>query len=501
MPPKRLTEEEKLRKELKAAEEEDLKFLLKKEKFRQDNRIEFITTAPNPGFNPKQGPIIEAFLDEFFKIFGMSGGNRLGKTMLLTVLGISVMVGKYLWSGQSLLHLFPHNLPRKVRYIGQGWHDHIQGVVIPELKKWWPENRAVKTHGNGIITDTNWEDVKTKSSLEIMSNNQRAKEHEGWSGDVILYDEPSRREIYVANARGLTDRNGREIFAATLLDEPWIDQEIIKKVDEKGRPDRRVFWTTGTSYDNVGFGIQKEGVDQFADKLDDDEKEARIFGIPSYLKGLVYPTFKRKTHLKERFKIPLDWPVDIAIDCHPREKQAVLFLATDPRNDRYICDEIWDFGDGKWIGEEIIRKVQTNAYRVNHILIDPLSKGDQNNPETTYEKVYSVLAAYGYVLQVATKDLSGGILAVKQHLKGPNNQASIFLFDDMIRTLFEIEGYMWELKQGKPTGNVRDKDDHMMENLYRICLMNTKYTGPEDDIYKDYRVDSGDDGRNPMTGY
>ena len=150
----------------------------------------------------------------------MSGGNRLGKTTILTIIGISVMLGKFLWDETSLLHLFPHNMPRKVRYVGQGWNDHVKAVVIPELIKWWPESRKVKRRGNGVITDTFWQDLKTKSTLEIMSNNQQPKEHEGWSGDLILYDEPCRREIYVANARGLVDRKGKEVFAATLLDEP-----------------------------------------------------------------------------------------------------------------------------------------------------------------------------------------------------------------------------------------------------------------------------------------
>jgi hypothetical protein len=240
------------------------------------NRIEFFTTAPNPGPNPKQAQILEAFLDPFFKTFGMSGGNRMGKTTILTLLGISVMLGKYPWDNTSLLHLFPHNEPRKVRYVGQGWNDHIKAVVIPELKKWWPKRRLLKTHGNGVITDTFWQDKKTKSTLEVMSNNQQSKEHEGWSGDLILYDEPCRREIYVANARGLVDRKGREVFAATLLEEPWIDREIIRKVTDDGKPDRTVFWVEGTSHDNVGYGISAEGLGEFANKLRDDELEARI---------------------------------------------------------------------------------------------------------------------------------------------------------------------------------------------------------------------------------
>lgn len=470
----------------------------KLDKYEFGNKIEFFSTEPNPGPNPKQAQILEAFLDPQFKTFGMSGGNRLGKTTILTLIGLSVMKGKYPWDGTSLLHLFPHNLPRKVRYVGQGWNDHIKAVVIPEIKKWWPEKWKVKTRGNGVITDTYWEDLETKSTLEIMSNNQQAKEHEGWSGDLILYDEPCRREIYIANARGLVDRRGREVFAATLLDEPWIDREIIRKVDDRGRPDKSVFWVEGSSLDNVGYGISKEGLDSFAEKLRDEEYEARIRGIPSYKSGLIL-NFNRKYkdrggHLIERFDIPLDWMVDIAIDIHPRKKQAVLFVATDQRNDRYVCDEIWGHGNAKWIAESVVRVVKNRAYRVNRIVIDPLAKGDGNNDQTAYEIIANTLMNYDMVLETATKDKDQGILEIKNHLKGPNNEPSIWFFDDLIRTIYEIEGWMWD----KDTQKASKEDDDMMENLYRILLLNTQW---EPFFVPEYDVPDFSYGRDAVTGY
>ena len=45
-------------------------------------------------------------------------------------------------------------------------------------------------------------------------------------------------------------------------------------------------------------------------------------------------------------------------------------MATDPRNYKYLIDEIWKHGDGTSIGEEIMRIVNRNSYRVNKILID-----------------------------------------------------------------------------------------------------------------------------------
>ncbi len=488
----------KLERRLKEIKSRKIEFQKQAIRYREDNRIEFFDTPPNPGPNPKQDQLLSAFLDISYKTLGMSGGNRLGKTTILTIIGLSVLYGKLMWNNLSILNLFPHKKPRKVRYVGQGWQDHIKQVVIPEIEKWWPKSRPVKKSGNGIITDTLWMDEKTGSSLQVMSNNQQTKEHEGWEGDLILYDEPCKRDIYVANARGLVDRRGREVFSATLLSDPWIDREIVKKVDEVGRPDRTIFWVEGTSYDNVGYGITQEGVDELKHKLTDSEIQARIMGVPEYMSGLVLPNFKRKIHLKERFEIPLDWMVDIAIDIHPRERQAVLFMATDTRNYRWLCEEIWDFGDGKWVAEQIIRIINKRNYRINNIIIDPLSKGDSNNDQTTFQKIFNILATYGYVLNTATKDKDAGILEIKNHLKGPNNEPSMFLFDDLVRTLYEIEGWMWD----KDTNKAVDKDDHMMENLYRLCLLNTQYVGMEDDFYKEYLTGGNiTENRNASTGY
>jgi len=133
-------------------------------------------------------------------------------------------------------------------------------------------------------------------------------------------------------------------------------------------------------------------------------------------------------------------------------------------------------------------------YRVNRIIIDPLSKGDSNNTSTVYEKVQSVLGTHGYPLETASKDKSSGILLIKQHLYGPNKQPSLYIFDDMIRTILEIEGYMWDKETQKPM----DKDDHMMENLYRLTLLDTVWY--ERDTQDKNNIDSIQ-GRSVIGGY
>lgn len=484
----------------KSIEEQKRELKLKKlellrwnKQYEQDNKIKFFNTVKLPA-NPLQAELIEAFHDPTYTIFTYTGANRIGKTTILAIISFSVMFGKFLWDNSKVpMPGHPAGEPRKVRLVGQDWEKHIKTVLIPTLRQWWPKERPVKIKKNSLGVEAFWIDEITGSSLEIMSNKQESDLHEGWWGDLIGYDEPPKRNVRVANARGLIDWNGRELFTMTLLKEAWVDQEIIKRVDDDGLPDRTIYNVYGDIYSNVGFGITNEGVERFERELNTEERDARIRGIPSYRAGLVLPKFSRKRHLRDRFTIPLDWIVDIAIDVHPRNEQAVLFVATSPRGDRYACQEIYRHGSGDDVGEWIVRAANHFQYRVGKIIVDPLSKGDKNVGQTTFDKIDIVLGRFGYTLHTASKDKDSGIIELNKHLEGPNGEPSLFIFGDLKRTIMEAEGWMYDEDKQVP----QKKDDHMMENLYRIILEDTQWYPIEDD--EDY--EEVETTANQWTGY
>lgn len=458
-----------------------------------DNLVKSITPIPS------MQEVYDFYVPGYENYFG--GGIVHHNTFLGVTLAISTAIGKYIWSGDRLW--FPHNEPREIRYIGQGLHDHLEDVVIPAFHKLWPRARPVSVKKDKEGLETKWTDRKTGSVIHILSNTQPPKKQEGWYGDLVVFDEPPSRDIYLANTRGLTDREGKEIFCCTLIDEPWIHQEIVRKRMDDGRPDPSIYSVVADTYDNVGYGITKKGADQYKNKLRPEEIEARIHGQPAYMSGLILPMFSRNStkhggHLMPRFDIPSHWPVDIAIDVHPRKKQAILFCATDTHNFKYLCDEIWDNGNADWIADKIIKMVHKRKYRVNKIIIDPLSKGDGNNEYTMFETIENKLFAQGIILETATKDKDQGIIEIKEHLRGPNGMASCFVFNDLVRTIYEAEGWMWDEKTQKASKN----DDDMMENLYRIMLLGTEYSSPIMDMYGDEPYESpSDSGRDPVTGY
>lgn len=479
---------EQLESELAGLHDKNVELLNQAETYQDKNAIEFFNRP-----NPKQKLLLDAWENPQYKVFTFTGGNRSGKTTIGTIIAFSVMFGYWPWNGQRIN--FPHSRPRRVRLIAQDWEKHCKTVIEPALEKWWPKSRPVKTSKNNVGATAFWKDVQTNSTLEIMSNKQESEMFEGWDGDLVYYDEPCQRDIRIANARGLVDRQGRELYCMTLLKEAWIDREVIRARTEDGRPDLSVFNVHATIFDNIGYGIGKEGVDQFRKALDPDEEQARLHGIPSYMSGLVLPQFNRQLHLCERFQIPQTWIVDIAIDIHPRKQQAVLFMATDPRNDRYLFWEIWEHGDGVHIAEQIVRVCQYYALRVNRVIIDPLAKGDLNMQTTTFDKMAAVFARQGWVLEIASKDKQSGIIEVKTALMGPNKRPSLFVFDDLMRTIYEIEGWMYDKDTQKP----QKENDDMMECLYRLCLLDTEFIDP--DMLEDETAEYITDSVDQMTGY
>lgn len=468
---------------LKSGEIEEHKNLIQ---YEHDHRIEYfgikdeVRSAAHAdccklfkGANPKQQLIIDNWDNLEYRIFTMTGGNKFGKSTMGVVLAISLCMGYWPWDKDKKPISNP---PVVVRWIGQDWEVHIKTVLEPILEMWWPKNFGVSTRKNNQGVKATW-NCQNKSILYLLSNKQDSEVHAGKDPDYVLFDEPPKRDIYVENIRGFTVTPevptfaGRSFFSATLLKEAWVDREIIKRKNEDGTIDRSVFNVHGEIWDNVGFGLSERGVKEFAKNLTEAEKQSRLYGKPAYLEGLIYKAFDREIHLKKRFKIPLNYIVNIAIDCHPSKENAILFWAINPTNHKYLCDEIWMHGDGTEIADEIIRRITRNAYNVNAVLIDHSAKGDQNQTFTTFEKIDDVLHRHRLSLETYKKDEDGGIKSARNLLLGPNNEPSLFVFDDLPVFIRQIEGYMWDPKTNKPV----DDNNDMMDNLYALANKDTQW--------------------------
>lgn len=454
-------------------------------------------------YNPVQKEFFSSncYYNRDIKVMTLTGANRISKTFTSFNAMMIALFGKKPWDENeeegNFWKLMGWEPPIKIRWVGQDWEKHVKTVLEPKFEELWPKSRPVETKKNNNGVQAYIRDVTTGGTIEIMSNNQESELFEGWNGHLIVYDEPPKRDVRVACARGLIDFRGREIFAMTLLKEAWVDRDVINAINEDGSVDTSVYNINADINVNLGFGIDQEGVTQFAKALTPDEKDARLKGIPSYRAGLIFK-LDRKVHFIPRFEIPSHWLVDISIDIHPAKPQHILFIATDPRNMKYLCYEIVDHGDGEWVADQIIKTVQRFNLRVNRIIIDPFAKGDSNNHATVYETIDMGLSRFGYQLETASKDKESGIIMTNELLMSKNGMASLFMFSDMPILFRQASGYMYD-ESGKPSKT----DDDQCENLYRLILLNTQYYEPRDsDWVSDQQQFSRDKlSKNKVTGY
>jgi hypothetical protein len=112
------------------------------------------------------------------------------------------------------------------------------------------------------------------------------------------------------------------------------------------------------------------------------------------------------------------------------------------------------------------------------ILLDPLAYIED---AITGDSMAEALLREGVVCQKAVKDLQHGILTTKAALRAPNN---FYFSPNLIETMYEFDHYMWDPKHiNKPL----DKDDHMMENLYRLNLNGLQYIEPPKEQERGYQ--------------
>jgi len=449
--------------------------------------------------NGPQKKLIESFKNDEFLTYTYTGGNRSGKTFLLFIFALSCMRGHFPWEdpkvvGRWIWDLREWTPPIKIRVVGQDWEKHIKTVLIPRIKEVLPKSWDFVSRKNNVGVEAYWTDPLTNSTMEILSNNSESDLFEGWEGHMVAFDEPPKENNRTACTRGLVDYNGIEMYFMTLLKEAWVSQKVINATLKDGTPDMSVCNVHAKIYDNVGFGITQKGLDNFAKKLTDEQKETRLDGVPSYMQGLVLK-INRNKHVIPRPKdgIPSHYVIDISIDIGLAKPHDILYIATAPNGTKYCCFEEQIIGDGTMIADSIIKKKNKYHLRINRVICDPLAKADKNNENSTWEKIDIGLNRFEMYLEAGAKDKGDGIIQINGLLESLHEIPYLYFFQDLARTIKQVTGWMYD-----DNGLPQKKDDDMCENLYRLILLDTMWEEQEEHYYE---YAQGNDGRNKTTGY
>ena len=330
-------------------------------------------------------------------------------------------------------------------------------------------------------------------TVESYKHAKMSAESSDW--DIIHLDEPCPESMFQAHARGLVDRQGKFWINCTPLTEMWINDEFCpsnKKLIEmapdgvsfsKGKnANVSRFIITWSIFDNPHNSQQ--AIDEFEELFARDQAnlQCRLHGLPSHMAGLVYKEFVWDMHVladipkgwKEYNDPPANYTIRVWWDTHISKPQAIMYFATAPDGTVFVYDEQFYT---KYIGENAkLLLEKTRGRFVASYEIDPSALVDNPVDDTN---IVDTLMEYGLFFQPATKDRTRGTLKVAEKLleRGHNKLPTIYFSPNLTQTLFEFTHYVYDMETGKPV----DKNDHMMENLYRAILSGLDYITPPDD--------------------
>jgi hypothetical protein len=418
-------------------------------------------------------------------------GNRSGKSQAGVAEDCAHFMGERPW--------YPKDDPARYAGIKDG---RTKGLVITtdwdkvdevftgqgrggDVGKFWrmlPQGYVVKTKKNhsGVIDYIEGPDGSVIRFDTVKSFTMNPMGAESSDHDWVHWDEPAPEPMHKAVNRGLMDRGGTEWFTLTPLNEAWINDlffpnlKLMKslEVQEQFRGDRAMSWVvTGTTYDNPY--LSPEDIQDFEDTLTEDEKECRIRGIPLAMSGMVYKSFDFDKHVLQAIPSgwedynspPRSWPIYVSIDTHPQTPHAVLFVAVSPHGQKFLFEELFIHCSIETLSEYIHQKTTLRGYTIaNPVKLEPAAWIPDPITMSCYADEFF---KHGICVEKASKGLAHGILTVEQQFQRENN---IYVAPNLRRWLYEITHYVYD-KENKP----RDKDDHLMECMYRMFINEPVY--------------------------
>lgn len=463
--------ENSLKRKLEDVKRRKLEMLRAIKDYAATHRLEFFKP------HPKQVEWFTALNDYKVKTVLFQAGNRAGKTSVALASVVALALGYYPWlsktdkqTGEVSYIRTRFRPPIRIRCCGEDQGHHLREILVPRLREMLPPEAVASTRKNGAGLDAYWI-LKNGSSFEFMSYEQETDIFEGWDGHVVWFDEPPPRDKFVALKRGLVDHDGIMLLTFTPLKEPWIYDELVMN------PDPSIRLITADTRDNPY--LPPQAVNEFERVLSVEERTSRIKGGWLFLQGLVYKEFDRNRHIIEPMpKIPPDYSAYVAIDTHPRTEQALLFVVVDEKERVFVVEEKFSFGTPQEVADWIV-EFHEKRHKLDGALIDPSAQGDRNRGDTTFDLIERRLSQASIPLELGSKDLSGGILKVKDALCSRNGQPSLFVYSTCKRLIYEFGRYIWDEWRDVGTKTAkqrpRDKDDHMLENLRRLIQHPVQY--------------------------
>ena len=429
----------------------------------------------------KMGEYLDKLGSGKYTVLAMFAANGVGKTTaMVNFLAHLIWPCGNKYFQQPLLKDWPY--PKAVRIASDP--ETLKSTIIPMIHEWFPvgrytETKAGKTYVSRFSTDNGW-------SITCMSYEQDSKEFESSTLGLVLCDEPPPEPIHRANVARTRKGGIIGIFATPLIGSAWLYDEIV--ADQSREAKFRTYVTAEVEDACLTHGIRgflkHDDIVKMVSQYKPEDMQARVFGKFQHLTGLIFKDFTPDIHVIKPFELSRDdYVVYQSWDTHPRENEAILWVAIDRKGTKYVVDELWSDAPT----EELVARIKSidAKYRIVSRVLDPLGFIEDKRTNLSFAKLLS--ATYNLTYQPASKRRMDGVNmiqdALNYQLKGNDmiRPPGIYYFNSCPRTIWETQHWQWQEYAGKSqerhgkSGKPQDKDDHFMESLGRVFLDNPQF--------------------------
>lgn len=397
-------------------------------------------------FFSAQTPIVAAF-----------AGNRFGKTSSLVVRSlIECLPSELIPEHLKRYRIKPVGVPSRGRIICPGKTSHIEGVLVPEFRKWCPKyalkggnfDKAYRTQeGRLEFLNGSW--------IQLMTYEQDVDKFGGAALDFIGYDEPPPQDIREECIMRLPKL---EMFAMTpLKGAGYVRRAIYNKRDTD--PDITVI--RGSIHDNTTLSAKDR--DRALGAFDDDlRRQAREFGDFVFFGGLIYPEFERCLVEPPTRAEVATWDVVVGMDPGLRNA-GFVWIGFDGDNNAHVFDDLL-------IQDGTPKDYKVGIDRVNAewgvsnptYVIDPSAR---NRAMTNAESVEGTLQRLGIFPVPGYNPVEAGVQDIRKRM-----QDRALLLSKSCRGLVEeFEEYRAEDRPDGEFKPVKERD-HRMDAMRYACM-------------------------------
>jgi hypothetical protein len=419
-------------------------------------------------------------------------GNRFGKSTAGFVELAWLCLG---------IHPYKKNkVPLKTAIVLQDFENHGKAILESKINEWTPQGsiKKIERHQGGCVKRIIW---VTGSTTDVFSHDQDQKVFEGSDFDVIWFDEPPPKHIWVAMWRSCTDRGGRMYLTGTPLASQWLYDEYNRWKGNENSIAEFLSFPSEMNAKNLGEGdesVGKKRLNEFAEGLNEEEKEARLNGGFVQLSGLIFKNWDRKVHLIKPFDWPSNWEIWESIDPHPQKDWALSYVGFAPNgakiliHSQYVGGVIDDIANGVLTARDSLPIKEKLKPRIARTLIDNASSvptWQRSNTDLTtrrvsvreeLENMIGPRGAGGPRIETCPKNVKNKIDFLKNwlHVKDRAGvmRPDFYVFDsqDNESFIYEIENYIWDRYRNKQNQEFKDKpvkkNDDLLDTVMQVCL-------------------------------